>query len=107
MLERLAQRRDGALQTDLEAGALMRADVEDDAVGFDRARDIHGFLQRGDRFLVDLVVRTCEVDQVERMAKSAADPRLGAALLEALEVGGIVVRRPPGTRALGEDLDAI
>src|SRR6266480_2154918 len=33
--ERLSQRRDSALQADLEAGALVRADVEDNPVGLD------------------------------------------------------------------------
>src|SRR5205823_1280367 len=105
--ERLAQCRHSALQTDVEAGALVRAHVEDDAVGLDRAGDVHRVLQRGDRLLVDLVVRAREVDQEDSVADDAADSGLGATLLEALEVGGVVLGGPPSAGALREDLDAV
>ena len=48
-----------------------------------------------------------EVAEVERVADDAADPCLGAAFLEALEVRWVVIRRPPGAWALGEDLDTV
>src|SRR2546421_4583002 len=105
--ERLSQRRHSALQADLEAGALVRADMEDDPVGLDRAADVHGVFQRGDRLLIELVVRARQVDQVEGVTDDAADPGLGAALLETLEVGRVVVRRSPRPGALREDLDAV
>ena len=84
---------------------MVRADVEDDPVGLDRGRRRRQCSRRArDRLLVELVVRARQVDQVERVADDAADPGLGAALLEALEVRWVVVRRPPGARALREDL---
>ena len=56
-------------------GAEMRADVEDDAVGADRARDLHRVAQRRDRLLVDVVVRRREVAEVERVAEHAVRAR--------------------------------
>ncbi len=57
-LEDLRQRAARAVEPGSKPGAEMRADVEDDAVGVDRARGIDGRLQRGDRLLVDLVGRS-------------------------------------------------
>ena len=44
-----------AVEPGLEAGAEVRADVEDDAVGLDRARRVDRRAQRRDRLLVDLL----------------------------------------------------
>ena len=96
-----------ALEAGLEAGAEMRPDVEDDRVGVDRAGDVDGVLERRDRLLVELVVRARQVDEVERVAEHPVEADLGPSLLEALEVGGVVVRRPPGARALGEHLHRV
>jgi hypothetical protein len=85
----------------------MRAHVEDDAVGLDRAGDVHRVDERGDRLLVDRVVRSRQVHEIDRMADHAFDRGLGAALLEPLEVRRVVVRRPPGPRALREDLNRV
>ena len=71
----------------------MRADVEDDPVGVDPARHVDGVAHRRDRLLVDVLLGAREVDEVQRMAEDAFDPGLLAPLLEALERGGIVVRR--------------
>ncbi len=92
---------------DLEAGAEVRADVEDHAVRLDRGGGIHRRAHRRDRLLVDLVVGRCEVAEVERVADDAADPVLGALRLERLDRLRLVVRRPPHARALGEHLDAV
>src|SRR5438270_564098 len=56
-LEHLLHGGHGPLETVLEARAEMRADVEDNRVGADRARDLHRVPHRGDRLLVHLVVR--------------------------------------------------
>jgi hypothetical protein len=81
--------------------------VEDDAVGVDRAGDLDRVLERRDRLLVEVVLRAREVDEVERVADDGVDPRLGAALLEALEALRLVVRRPPRARTLRKDLDGV
>ena len=81
--------------------------MEDDAVGLDRAGDADRVQERGARLVADLLVRGCEVDQVERVADDRPDPRLGPRLLEALDVLRRVVGRPPGARALREDLDRL
>jgi hypothetical protein len=81
--------------------------VEDDAVGLDRAGDVDGVHERRDGLLVDLLVGGGEVHEVEGVADDALDPCLGAALLEALEVRRVVVRRAPGARALREDLEGL
>jgi hypothetical protein len=106
-LEQLRHRRQDALQPRLEAGAEVGADVEDDAVRVDRARDVHRVLKRGARLLVDVVLRCREVDEVERVADDAADSRFGAPALEALEARRVVVRRPPRPGALREDLHRV
>ena len=99
--------REHALESRFEAGPEVRADVEDDPVGLDRAGDVDGVLEGGDRFLVDRVVRSRQVDEVERVADDGADTGLNAPRLEALEVFGWVVRGPPSARALREDLDGV
>ena len=76
-LEDLRERGHRPLEAGLEAGAEMRADVEDDAVRLDRARGVDGVAHRLDRLLVDPVVRRREVAEVERVADDAADPGLG------------------------------
>ena len=48
-----------------------------------------------------------EMHELQIMAGDTADAGLGAALLESLEVGRIVVRRAPGARALRKDLDRL
>src|SRR5256886_4064012 len=106
-LERLVERRHHSLERYLETGALVGPHVEDHAVGLDRDGYVHRVLERGDGFLIDLVLRAGEVDQVEGVADDAPDSGFGAAFLEALEVGRVVVRRSPGARALREDLDAV
>ena len=75
-LEDPLERRDRPLEPGLEAGAEVRADVEDDAVGLDRARRVDGVAHRLDRLLVDHVVGRGEVAEVERVADDAADPGL-------------------------------
>ena len=106
-LEHLLHRGHDAFEPMLEAGAEMRADVEDDGVGADRARDLHRVAQRGDRLLVHGVVGSGEVAEVERMAEDAAHARLGAPLAEAVEGRRVVVRRPPHPRALREELQGV
>ena len=95
------------LQTRLEAGAEMRAHMKDDTVRFDRAGDVDRVHERAPRLLVDRIVRRGEVDEVEGVTNDSLNARLGAALLEALEVRRIVVRRAPGARALREDLEGL
>src|SRR4051812_35301879 len=106
-LQHVEKRRYRALEAGLETRALVRADVEDDAVRVDRAGDVHSVLERRARLVVDLVLGAREVGQVEGVAEDSADPRFGSPLLEALEVGRVVVRRAPRARALREDLDAV
>ena len=62
---------------------------------------------RRDRLLVDHRVGRGEVDEVERVADDALDPGLLAALAEARDRLGRVVRRPPHPRALGEHLHGV
>src|SRR3954454_3247250 len=57
----------------VESGAKMRADMKDDRVRADRTRGVDGRSHRGDRTLVDAVVRGGEVDEVQRVAGDAAD----------------------------------
>jgi glutamyl/glutaminyl-tRNA synthetase len=105
--ERPLEGRKHAFESDLEAGAEMRADMEDDSVGLDRAGDVDRVLEGRDRLLVDRLVRSRQVDEVERVADDGTDAGLGAARFEALEVVGVVVRRPPRAGALREDLDGL
>ena len=56
-LERELECRKRPFEARLEAGAEVRADVEDDAVGLDRAGDLHRVEERRDGLPVDLVVR--------------------------------------------------
>jgi len=51
-----------------------------------------------------LVVRRGEIAEVEGMAQHPVQPGLRTALAKTLEVRRIVVRRPPGARALSEHL---
>ena len=81
--------------------------MEDDGIGVDGAAHLDGVPEGRDGLLVEVVVGTRQVDQVEGVADDAADPGLGAPLLETFEVGRIVVGRPPGARALREDLDGV
>src|SRR5205085_6755334 len=81
-LEQLAHRLHDPLQARVEAGAEVRADVEDDRVGLDRAPDLDRVLERRDRLVVERVVRAREVDEVEGVADDGADPGLRAPLLE-------------------------
>ena len=108
-LESLLQRRHAPFHADLHARAEVRADVEDDAVRVDRARDLHRVAQRGARLLVELVVGSSKVDEVERVREHASgrDAELRAPLLERFEVGRVVVRRPPHARALREQLHRV
>ena len=106
-LEHLLHRRQHARHARLEAGAEMRADVEDDAVGSDRARDLHRVAERRDRLLVDVVVGRREVAEVERVAEDAVQPDLRAPLAEAVERRRVVIRRPPCARALREHLERL
>ena len=69
--------------------------MEHDAVGVDRARDLRRVSQRGARLLVDLLVRSSEVDEVERVRDDVArrDLQLQTPLPDRVEVGRIVIRR--------------
>ena len=89
-LESFLQRRHAPFHADFDARAEMRADVEDDAVGVDRAGDLHRVAQCGARLLVDLVVGRSEVDEIERVREHAAgcDTELRAALLERSKLAG-------------------
>jgi hypothetical protein len=61
------------------------------------------------RFLVDLVIGSGEVDEVDGVRENASgrDAELRAPLLERLEVGRVVVRRTPHARALREQLHRV
>ena len=85
----------------------MRADVEDDAVGADRARDVDGGAHRRNRLLVDRVVGRGEVAQVEGVTDDAADRVLGSLRPERVDRLRLVIRRPPHARALREHLHAV
>ena len=61
------ERRHRPLEPGLEAGAEVRAEVEDDAVRLDRARRLHRLPHRVDALAVELVVRAREVDEVDRV----------------------------------------
>src|SRR5207248_5037515 len=106
-LEHRLQRRRYALHPRLEAGALVRSDVQDDAVRPDRAarldRPPHGL----DRLLVEVVLRAGQVDEVERVDEHRAEPGLLAPLAERSQVGGIVVGESPRARALDEELESV
>ena len=97
-----------ALEPGLEARAEVRADVEDDAVGLDRARGVDRRAQRRDRLLVDRVVGRGEVAEVERVARRRRRcPASRAPRLETLDRLRRVSRRPPHARALREHLHAV
>jgi hypothetical protein len=103
-LERAAEGADDAIETTLEAGAQVRADVEDDPVRLDRAGDLDRVQESVDRLFVDVLLGSGQIDEVDRVTKNCLDPGLLTALLETLDVVGVVIRRPPRARALGEDL---
>src|SRR5215831_2894754 len=106
VLEHLSERRDGTIEPGLEAGAEMRADVDDDAVGVDLGRGRHRRAHRVDALSVDLVVRRGEVDEVQSVDKRGHVDLLALGS-ERLEVFRVVIREVPGARALDEELDAI
>ena len=103
-LERAAEGADDAIETTIEAGAQVRADVEDDPVRLDRAGDLDRVQESVDRLFVDVLLGSGQIDEVDRVTKNCLDPGLLTALLETLDVVGVVIRRPPRARALGEDL---
>jgi hypothetical protein len=106
-VEHVPHRRLDALDAGFEPGAEVRADMEDDAVGLDRAGDVDGGRQRRDRLLVDRVVGGGEVAEVERVAEHRADPGLRALFAEGrvgVRVGG---RHSPRPRALREQLHGV
>jgi len=81
--------------------------VEDDPVRLDRARDADRVEEGGARLLPHGLVGGREVDEVERVADDRPDPLLGPPLAEAREILRRMVRRPPGARALREDLHGL
>ena len=101
------ERRHGPLEAGVEPGAEMRADVDDDAVGGDRAGGIDGLRHRLDGLVVLRLVGRREVDQIDGVDEDRADVRLLAALAEALEVGRIVLGEAPGARTLREELQRL
>src|SRR5262249_38096992 len=104
VLERLIQRGHDSLDGGLEAGAEVRADVEDDRLGADRAGGVDGRAQRRDALLVEVVLRAREVDQVERGDRDGADPGPLAPPAKALQAGRVVLGEAPRPRALREQL---
>src|SRR5262245_3026806 len=106
-LEHLFERRNRPVEPGLEAGAEVGADVEDDAVGLNRTAGVDGAAQRRDRFLVDHVVGAREVAEVDGVDERGLDPGLCGALGVAREHLRVVVRVPPGPRALGEELEGV
>ncbi len=105
--EHLLEGVDGSVEPGLEAGAEMRADVEDHGVRTDRLRRVEREPERVDRLAVDLVVRRGEIDEVQRMAHDPDDVGLHAPLAEAGDRLGLVVRRPPHAGRLREHLHAL
>src|SRR5437588_1581498 len=102
-VEHLLERGDDTLETDLEPGAEVRADMEDHPFGVDRARRVDRAAHRVDALLVDRVVRRGEIDEVEAVHESR-HAQLLVAVAKRLEVLRVVVRKPPGARALDEQL---
>ena len=88
-------------------GAEVRADVEDDAVGLDRAGRVDGRAHRRAALAVDRLVRRREVAEVERVHEHGADPGLGSPLAEAREILLGVLGEAPRARALGEELHRV
>ena len=91
----------------LEPRAEVRADVEDDGVGLDRAGRIDRRAHRRDALLVDRVVRRGEIDEVERVDDDRPDPDLLPSGPKRCEVSRIVLREPPGPWALREELHRV
>ena len=94
----------GPLQACVEAGAQVRADV-DDNVRVDRASDVESRPECSFRLRRELWRR--EIDQIERMTEDVPDPRLDAPSAEAFDALGLVVRRAPHSGALREDLGGV
>ena len=103
-LQQLAQHGHGALDARVEAGAQVRADVEDDSLGLDRARRLHGGLHRRAGLRIHVVVERAEVDEVDGVTHDRLDSRFRAALAEPCERLLFVRGRAPHPRALGEHL---
>ena len=101
---RSAERGHDPFEARLEPGAEVRADVEDDCVRADRAAGVDRRAHDVDALLVEVVLRAGEVDEVERMDQHPTDPELPAAVREGGEVFRVVLREPPRTRALNEQL---
>ena len=70
------ERRRRRARARLEAGAEVRADVEDDRVGLDRLGGLERRDERADRALETCSSARGEVAEVERVADDPADPRL-------------------------------
>ena len=96
--ERPYRRRRRLVQAGFEPGAEMGADVDDDAVGFDRARDLDGLEQCRARLPPDRLVGRGEVDQVDGMAVTAPIPASARACLKRSMFSGRSGCRPPGAR---------
>src|SRR5580765_2307493 len=102
-LEHLLDRRHRPVEADVETGAEMRADVEDDPIRLDRTGCVDGRPHRLDALRVDRVVRSGKVDEVESVDEDA-EARFLALRSEGLEVGRVVGRETPGPWALREQL---
>ena len=107
VLEHLAQGRHAALEAGLEARAEMRSDVEDDAVGFDRAGGVDRRPHRLEALAEDDLVRRGEIAEVERVHEHGADPRLCPPLAEAGEILLGMHGEAPHPRALSEELHRV
>src|SRR5664280_1183850 len=106
VLEDLLHRAGHALERALEAAAVMRADVEDDAAELYSTGHVHRDAHRFDRLAVELVVLAGQVDEIERVCEDGrSEPR--ALGLEAFDRLGLVVRGAPGARTLDEDLSRL
>ncbi len=106
VIEGPPQRRHDAIESDVETGSQMRADVEHH-VALDLSGDAKRIHERRLGLLVEIVSGRGEVDQVEGVTEDVLDSGLDTALAEPLEVRRIVVRRAPHPRALREDLHRV
>jgi hypothetical protein len=105
-VEDLLQCGHDSFQAGLEAGAQVGTDMEDDSVGADRARRVHGRGHRVDALLVDGVVGRREVDQVEAVHEGGQTGFL-TSRAKALKILGVVSGEPPRARALHEELHGV
>ncbi len=96
-----------ALDARLQAGAQVRADVEDDPVRPDRAGRVDGRAHRRAALAVDRPVLRGEVAEVERVHEHRTELRFLAPLAEAGEVFLRVLGKPPRARALREELHGV